>query len=44
VWVYARQQVITLEEQLNRLRAARDAKKNRDFFIVARADAVFVEA
>jgi 2-methylisocitrate lyase-like PEP mutase family enzyme len=32
-------QVIPLEEQLKKLRAATDTKKNRDFFIVARTDA-----
>ena len=32
-------QVIPLEEQLKKLQAAIDAKKNRDFFIVARTDA-----
>ena len=32
-------QVISLEEQLKKLQAAIDAKKNRDFFIVARTDA-----
>jgi methylisocitrate lyase len=32
-------QVIPLEEQLKKLRAAIDAKRNRDFFIVARTDA-----
>ena len=31
-------QVITLEEQLNKLRAAIDARKDRNFFIVARTD------
>jgi 2,3-dimethylmalate lyase len=31
-------QVIALEEQLNKLRAAIDARKDRDFFIVARTD------
>ncbi len=31
-------QVIPLQEQLNKLRAAIDAKKDRDFFIVARTD------
>jgi 2-methylisocitrate lyase-like PEP mutase family enzyme len=31
-------QVIALAEQLNKLRAAIDARKNRDFFIVARTD------
>jgi 2,3-dimethylmalate lyase len=33
-------QVIPLEEQLKKLQAAIDAKKNRDFFIVARTDAL----
>lgn len=32
-------QVIPLEEQLKKLHAAAEAKKNRDFFIVARTDA-----
>lgn len=32
-------QVISLEEQVKKLQAAIDAKKNRDFFIVARTDA-----
>jgi 2-methylisocitrate lyase-like PEP mutase family enzyme len=32
-------QVIPLEEQLKKLQAAIDAKRNRDFFIVARTDA-----
>ena len=32
-------QVIAIEEQLKKLRAATDTKKNRDFFIVARTDA-----
>jgi methylisocitrate lyase len=32
-------QVIALDEQLNKLRAAIDARKDRDFFIVARTDA-----
>jgi 2,3-dimethylmalate lyase len=32
-------QVIPLEEQLKKLRAATDTKRNRDFFIVARTDA-----
>jgi 2,3-dimethylmalate lyase len=32
-------QVISLEEQVQKLRAAKDAKNNRDFFIVARTDA-----
>ena len=32
-------QVIPLEEQLKKLRAATDTKKERDFFIVARTDA-----
>ena len=32
-------QVIALEEQLKKLRAATDTKKTRDFFIVARTDA-----
>jgi 2,3-dimethylmalate lyase len=31
-------QVITLDEQLNKLRAAIDARKDRNFFIVARTD------
>ena len=31
-------QVITLQEQLNKLRAAIDARKDRNFFIVARTD------
>lgn len=31
-------QVIALDEQLNKLRAAIDARKNRNFFIVARTD------
>ncbi len=31
-------QVIPLQEQLNKLRAAIDARKDRDFFIVARTD------
>ena len=31
-------QVIVLEEQLNKLRAAIDARKDREFFIVARTD------
>jgi 2,3-dimethylmalate lyase len=33
-------QVIPLDEQLKKLQAAIDAKKNRDFFIVARTDAL----
>ena len=32
-------QVISLEEQVKKLQAAIDAKKNRDFFVVARTDA-----
>jgi methylisocitrate lyase len=32
-------QVIAMEEQLKKLRAATDTRKNRDFFIVARTDA-----
>src|ERR1041384_4401584 len=32
-------QVIPLDEQLNKLRAAAEARKDRDFFIVARTDA-----
>lgn len=32
-------QVIAIEEQLKKLRAATDTRKNRDFFIVARTDA-----